>query len=553
MTSLGQRDYDTLRLILDENLAYPTLSSDKRGYVIKLPTPHAVNDNLYTLHGLYTDQDESSWITLWRLFKASLYHTALHAAYSDFAGYAAWAKGKDLSLATFSVSLVEDLHVTAQAAKRWPGALQDIAYANYVSGLRATDPTAAGRGSLRDATSLLLTVWGISRRVKNSSEEERKVEVFASKLRASVNAAVSMKADERKNLLLSAAQEVYFHVARGERLPEIPFLPYTEAHGDSSLFDSKLVARPDDAALLASAYGTLGLAQGGEEQLLLKQEATDAYLDMKSNNENLSRIKAAYESLASTTRLETVSFPQGDYGMFLRVKSALSGPIGNVKNQLRQVRNVLDETGGHEAGQLDVPAAMQVVASNQVRSDVFFRLEDVHKDEAWAILVDASKSISSFSHEVKGIATCLSEVANDLITKPDQWALFSFNNSFEIMKDFDEDYSITTKARLGALTQRNMTLLPDAMRVANGVLASKPVDVRIIVLVSDGYPTGYKEIEKSLVETIKEISRSGTMLIGVGINSHEIEEYFTVHCVLDSPYQMMKTFVKAYLELSSLF
>jgi len=523
--------------------------------VIKLPTPHAVKDKFYALQGLYTDQDEGSWITLWRLFKASLYHTALHAAYSDFGRYAAWAKGKDLSLATYSVSLVEDLHVTAQASKRWPGILQDIAYANYISGLRAADPAAAGRGSLQDATSLLLAVWGIGRRGKASLEEGRKkTEAFASKLRSTVDAAVTMKADERKNLLLSVAQEVYFHVARGERLSEIPFLPHTEAHGESNLFDSKLVERADDAALLESAYETLGLPHtGGEQQRMMKQEATDAYLDMKSNGDKLSRIKAAYESLAATTRLESVDFPQGDYGMFLRVKSALSGPIGNVKNQLRQVRNVLDETGGHEGGQLDLTAAMQVVASKQVRSDVFVRLESEHKDEAWAILIDASKSISSFSHEVKGIATCLSEVANDLIPKSDQWAMFSFNNTFEIMKDFEEDYGITTKARLGALTQRNLTLLPDAMRVAQGVLKSKPADVRIMVLVSDGYPTGYKEIEKKLVETIKEISKSGTMLIGVGINSREIEEYFTVHCVLDSPYQMMKTFVKAYLELSSLF
>jgi len=286
---------------------------------------------------------------------------------------------------------------------------------------------------------------------------------------------------------------------------------------------------------------------------MMKQEAADAYLDMQSNNDRLTRIKSTYEKVAGTTRLESVNFPQGDYGMVLRVKSALSGPIANVKNQLRQVRNVLDETGGHEGGQLDVPAAMQVVASGTLRSDVFMRLENVHKDEAWAILIDASKSISSFSHEVKGIATCLSEVASDLISKPDQWGMYSFNNTFEKMKDFEEDYGITTKARLGAVTQRNMTLLPDAMRVAHGVLASKAVDIRIMVLVSDGYPTGYQGIEKKLVETIKEIAKSGTLLIGVGINSREIEEYFTVHCVLDSPYQMMKTFVKAYLELSSMF
>jgi len=419
--------------------------------------------------------------------------------------------------------------------------------------LRATDPAAVVRGSLRDATSLLLAVWGIGRRTKNPSEEGRKTEAFASKLRSTVNAAVSMKADERKDLLVSATQEVYFHVAGGGRLPEIPFLPHTEAHGETNLFDSKLVERPDDAALLASAYETLGLASGGAEPQLMKQEATDAYLDMQSNRDRLMMMKSVYEGLAATTRLEGVDFPQGDYGMFLRVKAALSGPIANVKNQLRQVRNVLDETGGHEGGQLDLPAAMQVVASNQMRSDVFTRLENVHKDEAWAILIDASKSISSFSHEVKGIATCLSEVANDLISQPDQWAMYSFNNTFEIMKDFDEDYGITAKARLGALTQRNMTLLPDAMRVAHGVMASKAVDVRIMVLVSDGYPTGYQEIEKKLVETIKDISRSGTMLIGVGVNSPKIEEFFTVHCVMDSPYQMMKTFVKAYLELSSMF
>jgi len=95
--------------------------------VIRLPTPRAVKDKFYALQGLYTDQDESSWVTLWKLFKASLYHTALHAAYSDFGRYAVWAKGKDLTLATYSVSLIEDLHVTAQAAKRWPGILPDIA------------------------------------------------------------------------------------------------------------------------------------------------------------------------------------------------------------------------------------------------------------------------------------------------------------------------------------------------------------------------------------------------------------------------------------------
>ncbi len=521
--------------------------------MIRLPTPHEVDEKFYTLHGLYTDRDASGWYTLWRLFKASLYHTALHAAYSNFAGYASWAKGKDVSLATYAVSLVEDMHVTAQAAKHWPGSLQDIAYANYVSGLRATDPAAVGKGAVKDALALLLAVWGIGRKGKGPPEDgERKFKGIASKLHSTVNSAVTVKVEDRMNILISAAQEVYSSIARGERLDEIPCLPYAESHGKQNLFDSKLVEREDDAALMESAYDALGLVRGRDEQTI-KQEAAEAYADVKSATDKLASIKAAFEGLSQATRLETVGFPQEDYGMFLRVRSALSGPIRNVKDQLRQVRNVLDESAGHEGGELDVPAAIQVVASKQRRSDVFFQMEPIHKEEAWAILLDASKSISSFSHELKGIATCLSEVANDLVRSPNEWAMYSFNNSFEIMKDFGEPYNMTTKARIGALTQRNMTLLPDAMKVVQGALASRPVEIRIMVVVSDGYPTGYPDIQKKLIETIKEITRTGMLLIGVGVDSREIEEYFSVNCVLDSPYQMMKSFVKAYLELSSMF
>jgi len=552
VTSLSQRDFDSLRLILDEALTYPALSSDKRGYVIKLPVPHAVNDKFYTLQGLFTDQDSNSWGILWRLFKASLYHTALHAAYSDFARYAAWAKGKDLAAATYAVSLVEDYHVTAQAAKRWPGVLHDIAYANYVAGLRALHPEEIADIPSRTPSELLLSLWGINRRTKNPTDEQKDILSLALRIRGAVETAVGLKAEERKNLLLSTVQDVYSQVYRREQFSEIPFLPHTEAHGKSSLFDSKLVERADDTLLLTSSYQTLGL-EFGPSEALAKQESVEAFLDMKSTKERQEKIRASYERATEATRLESVEFPKGDYGMYLRVKSALAGPIRNVRDQLRTVKNALDDTGGHHGGQLDTQEALQVVASEHVRTDVFTQLEPVGKEEAWAILVDASKSISTFSHEVKGIVTCLSEVAKDLIPKQKQWAVYSFNNSFQIIKDFSEDYGITSKARIGGLAQRNVTLLPDALRVAHSALSALPLDVRILVVVSDGYPTGYQDIEKNLITTIKEISRSGVLLMGVGIDSRAIEEYFTVNCVLDNPYQMMKSFVKSYLELSSLF
>ncbi|MEM0075594.1 MAG: VWA domain-containing protein [Conexivisphaerales archaeon] len=239
--------------------------------------------------------------------------------------------------------------------------------------------------------------------------------------------------------------------------------------------------------------------------------------------------------------------------MFLRVRANLSGSIRNIRDQLRLVKNVLDETTGYESGQVDTQLAMQVIAGGTKRNDVFTREEVNYRSESWAILIDASKSISPFAQTAREVAVALAEVAKDLFPAYSNWGLYSFNSSFQVLKDFDEHYTIDAKARIGGIVQRNATLLPDALAVSYKLLASTPTEIKVMVVASDGNPTGYPGIEQAMVNTIKAISRSGILLMGVGIDSREIQNYFTVNCVVDSPYQMMKSFVKSYLQLSSMF
>lgn len=73
------------------------------------------------------------------------------------------------------------------------------------------------------------------------------------------------------------------------------------------------------------------------------------------------------------------------------------------------------------------------------------------------------------------------------------------------------------------------------------------------MVVSDGYPSGYNDIEKKLVSVIKELSKSSVYLLGVGVDSGAIKRYFPMNCVMSTPYELMKTFAKAYLELSAMF
>jgi hypothetical protein len=553
VTSIGGRDHENLRVLLDSDLNYPKLTADGKGMVLKFPVPKVVERGFYSLHGQYFDQDERSSAGLWRLFRASLYHGAFHTAYSDFKMYGPWAKGKDLTTATYVVSMLEDFRVTKLGAGQWPGSLPDLAYANYNSAMRAHDvhdlPDAE-----RVATKVLLSLWGVNPKIKGADEdEEAEVRDLAAAVRSSVDKGATGKEGFTKPYL-AAGQAIYSAVVKRGKLHEIPTLPYAEAHGVNTIFDSQVVEAESAKSLEEAALSTLGLPLNSiSEDKETSDEAKEFLQLMKESEARLQKVKDSYEEFISNTRLESVEFPKGDFANYLRVKSSLSGPIRNIRDQLRSVKNVLDETAGHESGQVDTQAAMQVVASGVARSDVFIREEPITKNEAWAILIDASKSTTSFAHEVKGVGTCLAEVAKELIPAENQWGMFSFNNSLQVIKEFDEDYGNESKARLGGVQERNVTLLPDAIMACNRALSAKPIDTRILVVASDGYPTGYNGIEKNLVSTIKQVTNSGTLLMGVGIDSHAIEEYFTVNCVVSSPYQMMKSFVRAYLELSSLF
>jgi len=537
----------------------PVLAGDSKGFVVKLPSPKIVEEKFYQLQGLYTDQDAKGWETTWRTFRASLFHLSLHAAFSDFRGYAPWAKAKDVGAATFAVSLVEDVHIVTEARSKWAGVLADLAYASYLSALRLPDPDEIDNSPVRIATKLLLSSAGVfkSSGERLSREEDAEVAGIDERVRINVEEYVKEKSPERRPFLAKAANEIYTAVNGRGQLSEIPCFPFTEAHGPCGLFDGKILEHDQSRgdSLLRSALARLGLSEDPTPtDPIFLSEAQEVLTGAETSNARVAKIRAYYEGLIAPTRLDGIEFPLGDYGSFMRVRSELAGPIKNVRDQLMMVKNILDDVSGHDAGsQLDTQAVMQVMATESPRTDVFEQLQPMYKDEAWVILIDASKSISSFAQETRGIATCLAEVATKMMRQRTQWAMLAFNSSIQIIKDFSEDYGITTKARIGGLTQRSTTLLPDALQVAHKALSTREAGVRILVVVSDGYPSGYNDIDKKLISVIKGFGKSDIYLMGVGVDSGAIKQYFPVNCVLSTPYEMMKTFAKSYLELAYSF
>ena len=101
---------------------------------------------MLSLHGMPFDNDAKGRLSLFRMFRSSLYHLCLHAAVSDFGIYSEAARERESNEsvnATFAMSIVEDFAVRGYASSLWPGLLSEMAYSNYLSCLRFRnfDPT----------------------------------------------------------------------------------------------------------------------------------------------------------------------------------------------------------------------------------------------------------------------------------------------------------------------------------------------------------------------------------------------------------------------------
>ncbi|MHB8567131.1 MAG: VWA domain-containing protein [Nitrososphaerales archaeon] len=568
LQSLTQKKPNDIKLIVDE-IEYPTLERDSHGYILRLSAPRRARDNVMSLHGMYFDSDVNGKTSLWRMFRASIYHLSLHSALTDYGVYRdALSKDVNSNNAMFAISLVEDYALRGLMRAKWPGLMYDTAYANHMSysqfrNLKDEDAALKAAANLLSYSMIGQPVSSINQEIDQDLEdihsdllkvesglfESLKVENSGSSSLVFESSSSSTQHSAKKELALRI---IDFFEERSLYLNGIPSLPFTDNHGPNLLFDN---VEPSE-----ERFDTLRLAC--QELSVLPQEENDKATEIESQttlNEweyaisIRQRLVESYRELDAQSHFERILFPGEDYAEFVRTRSKLIGPIRRVLDHLRMVKSAIDEVQGMESGYVDIPTAIQVVASQSARNDVFIREEFEMKSESWAILVDSSKSLESVQGEVKEILVCLAEVARDLIPNPSSWACYAFNENFYVVKDFSELYTNSVKGRIGSLSSGVKTYLPDALRLAANRLAKTNEDVKVLLVASDGFPLGYEGIDEELIRAIEHVTKSGIQLIGLGVGSSSIRKYFKSNCVINHPYDLMNHFVKSYLELSNLF
>ncbi|MEM3054994.1 MAG: hypothetical protein QXM52_04740, partial [Candidatus Bathyarchaeia archaeon] len=132
-----KKSYNELKILFHDELRYPYLGKDERGYVLHLIKPKKLNDKHVIFQGLkFNLENPTHKKIIWYLFKSSVYHLSLHSLLSDFSVYSKWARGKQLNLSTFAVSLIEDAILTKHLKQSFRWMLPEIAYANVITFIR---------------------------------------------------------------------------------------------------------------------------------------------------------------------------------------------------------------------------------------------------------------------------------------------------------------------------------------------------------------------------------------------------------------------------------
>jgi nitric oxide reductase activation protein len=573
LLQISRKDREKVKLHIRDNLKFPTLSYDDVGFVLCLVKPRRINDGLMVYQDMVLDYNNQFHRKLmWKLFKASTFHLSMHVAVSDYKTYDDWAKNKDVNLATFSASLVEDAVVNAYLRAKWQNLAQDIAYANAVSYLRMRSWSHVSNKTLLAMISAF-TQYYVGR-VKNKVPEDVKNDVntivslakeiegfafqkFQESNEASGEEVLLAIPKESRELRLNIATKIFDTLARYRKTADVPFMLHSESHGKNSiLFSDTLPAEDDVNALLQSTSTELGFncqedVNVEEKEKELEGEIYQIFSAWEAKKNKEKRILESYKPLLENTNFQSIEFPQEDYIDFLRHRALLGGQIRRIMEKLRLLKNITGEDFKHESGLLDLQEAIQIVASKSRRTDIFVREELQTSEQAWAVLVDASHSLNLAITTVRGIALCLGEVAKNIIQDQRAWGMFAFNNKFYIIKDFSENYTISSHARIGGLSHSGMTYLPDGILMMSNMLRRRSEQSKILIVVSDFFPSGYNDIEQQLVKNVKRAEKLGVGVIGIGVKSRAVKNYFRFNCVVDTPYDLMKKFTKIFIQYSA--
>ncbi len=463
---------DQVGLVFSRDVVYPTLEFNSHLQAL-IPLPKRI-DKKYAFEGMLFENDVQGMTSLWGLFLATLYHLAAHAAVSSYLEYDEWKKNKTEDLCWQVIDFVEDLKVR-----------------KYISGADGELWRNIERIELKLTESAQAKKPAVKSIIKNSQyyeKDKKNLGVIKDRILASI--------ENNDKSTIGLANFLYSNQLL---LSDDPLLPCHE-HRKPEWF-----LKFDKSGPILKPFGEF------------EEEVRRIYELWQKDEQAKERILGRYKKHLKNLNFDKIVVPAGDLHKFAQMRADKLSLIRRIHQQTI-VFNLMDDSKICETGFLDMQMAIQAISMEGATNEVFENDELRRGEEAWVILIDNSASMRLRFAQIKEFVVCLTESASVLTKKDDAWALYSFDNNFQILKDFRERYNQEVQARVGALQTGGLSLLPDAIEMSAKLLAADPRDRKHIFVVTDGHPSGYERIQEAFSKAVTKTDVYGISLVAIGVS-----------------------------------
>jgi hypothetical protein len=556
-----QKDETKTRIRVDPELQQPTLTSGANGFNVNLPLPSASQEGTISFLGCEFSPDSIGKAKVGRLFRACVSHLTAHTLtlVNTERGFTKYSRRSHAE--NFAESLVDDLYVNAYILTHDPDRFADIAFANSLAFAKIKPVERIFNPAARIMAALLSQVnTGIVKGVLSSEEAATVSQLteILTLLKEKIVSSLSGKEPKIVDEIDETTADLVEILENNGPALESPTLPYTEQIGSCSLYCQRnMLSEAEFEKVFMKSLETLtgtSPPQKTMESYWKKEvnagacQAFDSWFHQKQKEQ---KILARLQDCVKATRLKSVGFPEEDYTEYLRTRILVSGGSRRLLDSLRIAQDSLDEDPGKEMGQLDLASVIQVIASRKPATDVFKLEEYLSRSFAWTILFDASMSMKIREEYARALAICIAEATKELLMDHGSWTFFAFNDRFHILKDASEPYSRKVRERIGGLKFGGLTYMPDAIQVAGDILAKRFDEQRFLIVISDGWPYGYPNIRKKLSKTINALQKRGIIVIGVGVETDKMKDFFKLNSPIYDQKDLIKKFTKIYLSASA--
>jgi hypothetical protein len=555
-----QKDIVKTRIKFDPTVQQPILRHDETGFNLYLPAPRILEENIITFLGNQFAADTAGKIKVGRIFRACVYHLTTHTLMpiTD--------RSKSLSsepgiLDAFSESIVNDVYVNAYFLAKYPDGLADFAFANALSFSRLRPCDRIFNSATRIMTGLISGANTGLIKGELPSKEKENVDQLCAELDSLKETILSSFADPTirfDEALGKTKDDVANALEANGPILEVPSLPYAERIGPCSVFSSREISSQSSfeevfKASLRALGGTTPNPDSIDSCWRKEQdaEAVQAFESEFHHKARQQKVLSKLEEYWQGTKFKSVGFPEEDYTQYLRSRVFLAGGSRRLLDSLRVAQDALEEDPGKQIGQLDLTAVINMLSSQKPAIDVFMKDEYLSKSFAWGILLDVSASMKVKGEFTRALVICIAEAAKELLHDSASWGLYAFSDSFYILKAPAEAYTQRVRARIGGLKFGGLTYMPDAIQVAGNILSTRYDEQRFLIVVSDGWPYGYQNINASLSETINGLEKKGIILIGIGVETDQMENLFKRSSAVHDQRDLIKRFAKIFQDASA--